>query len=382
VLSAPAAVAASPQPTAIRVRVGDHPAFVRAVVDCAHGRFIENQVEAIDPQPFDGTASLRLSHPKVQTRSATRGAQGISVRVVKGVNRLQIDIRAAQRRFKSLSYAVLTSNRLAIDLWRSAPPSPAAEVRRGPGGCLTLHSVRVRAGTVRAAGGEHNVFEHQFRVVLRGSDGRVLARHLTHGSVSWSAKLPYRTTRRQLGTLEGVATSAKDRALVCLVQVRVTLPASTDPAFTGVPRRRLSAFTGSRCRSARSSRAPWPRPRPRAGSPAGRTSPRNGTASGCGFTTNFFESPPCRETLNTSTALLSAFVATISCEPSAQHPMRYGYARGCSASAESTAVSDDSGSACGGVAARNVSPSRPDGDRPARCRPVRRSVRVLPAIRD
>jgi hypothetical protein len=42
----------------------------------------------------------------------------------------------------------------------------------------------------------------------------------------WSAKLRYRTTRRQFGTLEGVAASAKDGALACLVQERVTLRAS------------------------------------------------------------------------------------------------------------------------------------------------------------
>jgi hypothetical protein len=53
----------------------------------------------------------------------------------------------------------------------------------------------------------------------------------------WSAQLSYRTTRRQSGTLEAAALSAKDGALACLVQARVTLP-TTDHGSTS---RRFSA---------------------------------------------------------------------------------------------------------------------------------------------
>ena len=212
--------------TAVGIRVGDRPAFVRAVVDFSHGTLTANQVEAIDPQPFDGTATVRLSHRKVQTRAAARSADGISVRVLQGVNGLRIDVRAARRRFKYLSYAVMSSNRLVIDVWKSAAPSRAVEARRGEGGCLTLDRARVAAGTVSAAGRERDIFEHQFQVVLRGDDGRALTRRPALAAAGrWSAQLRYRAARGQVGTLEGVALSAKDGALACLVQVRVTLPA-------------------------------------------------------------------------------------------------------------------------------------------------------------
>ena len=42
----------------------------------------------------------------------------------------------------------------------------------------------------------------------------------------WSGQLTYHTTRTQAATLEAVETSAKDGALICIVQIRVTLPAS------------------------------------------------------------------------------------------------------------------------------------------------------------
>jgi hypothetical protein len=40
---------------------------------------------------------------------------------------------------------------------------------------------------------------------------------------AWSTRVRYRVGRRQAGTLEAVAESAKDGSLDCLVQVRVVL---------------------------------------------------------------------------------------------------------------------------------------------------------------
>ncbi len=213
--------------TAIRVRIGVHAAFVRVVVDFTGAALNGNRVEAIDPQPFDGSASLRVTHPMVRTRAAARGAAGIRVRVVPGVGRLRIEIHAVRGRFKYLSYAVVTSNRLAIDLWKSAPPPKAAEVRRGTGGCLTLESVHVRAGVVSATGHKRRVFENRFLVAVRGSSGRILTRRaIVAAAERWSVSVRYHATYPQLGTLEAVVFSAKDGALSCLVQVRVTLPAA------------------------------------------------------------------------------------------------------------------------------------------------------------
>ena len=118
-----------------------------------------------------------------------------------------------------------------IDLWKSAPTSPAAAVGRGARGCLTLRSVVVRPGVVVAAGGEHGLFEHRFRVMVRGRNGGVLGHQSVRAVAGrWSATVRYRTGRPQVGaTVEAVDFSAKDGALTCLVQARVTLeaPAST-----------------------------------------------------------------------------------------------------------------------------------------------------------
>ncbi len=223
----PAGAGAATELTAIRVRIGVHAAFVRVVVDFTGAALNGNRVEAIDPQPFDGSASLRVTHPMVRTRAAARGAAGIRVRVIPGVGRLRIEIHAVRGRFKYLSYAVVTSNRLAIDLWKSAPPPKAAEVRRGTGGCLTLESVHVRAGVISATGHKRRVFENRFLVAVRGSSGRILTRRaIVAAAERWSVSVPLSRNAPQLGTLEAVVFSAKDGALSCLVQVRVTLPAA------------------------------------------------------------------------------------------------------------------------------------------------------------
>lgn len=72
-------------------------------------------------------------------------------------------------------------DRPAIDLWKNAPPSRAAEIRRGNGGCLTLDSANADSiGVMKAAGREHGVFEHQFRVVIRAADSRALVQRTVH----------------------------------------------------------------------------------------------------------------------------------------------------------------------------------------------------------
>lgn len=224
-LAGPAAGAASGALTAQRVRLGDHPAFVRAVIDFSGGTFIGNAVDATDPNPFDGAAGLRLVRAHVRTIAHSRAAFGLRVRVVQHTNRLQIVLTSAPRRFKYLSYAVVGRTRLAIDMWKSAPPTRAATILRGSHGCLTLDHVTVRRGSVSASGHEHDVFEHQFNVLVRGRDGRVLGRRHVHAANGrWSAHVGYRARSRQSGTIEAVAASPKDGALACLVQARVTLP--------------------------------------------------------------------------------------------------------------------------------------------------------------
>jgi Immunoglobulin-like domain of bacterial spore germination len=214
--------------TAVAVRFGDHPAYVRAVVDFTGGSIAMRNVEATDPKPFDGSASVRVTRPAIGTRVTSARGLGIALRISARTGMLQITLAAARHRFKYLSYTIINGgNGLAIDLWKSAPPSKRAEIRRSPGGCLALDKSSVSAGLVTASGRARATFENQFPLVLRDSDGTAIAQRTVRVSGGrWSGQLTYHSTRTQAGTLEAVETSAKDGALICIVQIRVTLPAS------------------------------------------------------------------------------------------------------------------------------------------------------------
>jgi hypothetical protein len=72
-------------------------------------------------------------------------------------------------------------------------------------------------------GRERDLFEHSFVLRVRDSAGRVVGRRIMTADGAWSTRVGYRVTRPQRGTLEGVADSAKDGSLVCIVQVGVAL---------------------------------------------------------------------------------------------------------------------------------------------------------------
>jgi hypothetical protein len=218
-MSAQAAVAHR----AVGIRFGDHPAFVRVVVDFVEGPVEFNEVESTDPFPFDGRAQLRIDFPGIRAQASPRTALGVSVRITQGTNQIFVKIDTQRTRFKYLSYFVLTGpDRLVIDLWKSAPPVPAAEIRRAPDRCLTLERFSVTPGRVTASGRERFLFEHGLVVRIRNAAGRKIAEKPETGP-TWSTSFPYRVLRTQPGTLEAVALSAKDGQLVCIVQVRVTL---------------------------------------------------------------------------------------------------------------------------------------------------------------
>jgi hypothetical protein len=222
-LALPSTASAAPL-TATSVRIADHPGFVRVVVDFSGGTVQANELEATDPDPFaDGFARIRLMHPGVKTAAMPVRAAGVFARVAQGAGRIVIRLSAADRRFKYLFYAVQHSpERLVMDLYKSRPPSNAAEITHGRGDCLTLGTWSLTPARVMASGMEHGVFEHQFQVILRRHGGRIHRRHhVAAFNDRWQATFAYPHAKRQTGTLEAVELSAKDGALACLVQVRV-----------------------------------------------------------------------------------------------------------------------------------------------------------------
>ena len=220
-LTLPALAVAASHLTATGVRIGNHATFVRVVVDF-NGKVPLRQVE------FDGIgkrmAAVHVMHPGIRTQTTGRTAEGVRVSLQPGTQALHVAMNFARNRFKYVSYAVVTGTRLAIDLWKSAPPPRGRAF--GYRDCLTIRSRHVSKGSVSASGTERGVFENTFQVVVRGANGKVLGRRtVVHGS-SWSTKVKYTALHQQTGTLEAVAFSPKDGALACLYEARVTLPAS------------------------------------------------------------------------------------------------------------------------------------------------------------
>jgi hypothetical protein len=212
--------------TAVGLRIGDHPAFVRVVVDFAGARVEPGQVVAADPDPFrDGVVRLPLDRRDARTIAAPARAHGVAARVRRTRRGIVLRLDSARRRFKYVGYdAAHAPERLVVDLWKSAPPRAAAEVRRAPDGCLSLRRAAVGPARVRAEGRERHLFEHSLVVRLRRADGRVLAeRAATAARGRWRTSFRVPPAARQAGTLEAVAESAKDGTLDCLVQVRVRL---------------------------------------------------------------------------------------------------------------------------------------------------------------
>jgi hypothetical protein len=229
-LVAIAALAAAGQAhalTATKVRIGNHPAFVRVVVEFENGTLRLNRVFAGDPRPYgDGRARIRIDGPGVFTDVFPRRAYGVSARVPEGPNGIVLITQAASQRFKYVSYFALRGpQRLVVDLWKARPPVAGASFTSAPqGGCLTLGSWSVGAGMAHAEGTEHDLFEHMFQVGVRNSVGRLVrAVGATSSEGLWSRTFSYSVAGPQAGTLEAVDLSEKDGSLACIAQVRVTL---------------------------------------------------------------------------------------------------------------------------------------------------------------
>jgi hypothetical protein len=216
--------------TATDIRVGDHPGFVRVVVDFTGGRVEPGEVVATDPNPFpDGFVRLPLTRAGVRTTADPVREHGVFARIAQtSGRRITIRLSGADRRFKYVGYfAAHTPERLVLDLFKARPPTDAAEITRGRGGCLRLTDHQVTRDRVTAEGRERNLFEHSLVVRLRRNGGRIhRQKPETAFQRMWSTDFTYPPARRQTGTLEAVALSAKDGTLDCLVQVRVRMGGS------------------------------------------------------------------------------------------------------------------------------------------------------------
>jgi hypothetical protein len=220
---APAAGAGSAL-TAVRSRIGDHPGFVRVVVDFAGGDLASQEPTAVHPAVEDGLGRVEVVHPGIRAAAPMAKAAGVAVRVVPGGGRIVVRSTFARDRFKYLSYDVLSSpERLVIDLWKARVPRAAAAVLDD--GCLRVTSFHGGPNVSMAGRALVQLYEGTVVVRLRGASGRVLLeRPLIADRGRWATSFHYPVTRARPATLEAAVESAKDGALDCLVQVPVLLP--------------------------------------------------------------------------------------------------------------------------------------------------------------
>ena len=218
--------AASAALTATQIRIGNHPAFVRVVVDVSGGTLHANDVESPDPMPFDGRARVRVTHIGITTGAAAVTQEGVTARIVQRSGSIVLQLAARKHRFKYLEHGVLHSpERLVVDLWKARPPRPAAEFLVAPqGGCLGINSFAASPGRVTANGTENDLFEHMFQANVRNRKGRVVGtRPVTATGGHWHRTVQYDVSASHPGTFEAVDFSEQDGSLTCIAQVRVAL---------------------------------------------------------------------------------------------------------------------------------------------------------------
>jgi len=212
--------------TADQIRIGNHPAFVRVVVDFSGGTLHSNDVESPDPQPFDGSARVRVTHAGITTDAQSVREEGVRARIAQRSGFVVVHLSARKHRFKYLEHGVLHSpERLVIDLWKARPPRPAAEFPVAPqGGCLSIDNFADSPGRVTANGTENDLFEHMFQANVRNRKGRVVGtRPVTAAGGHWHRTVRYGVGSSQAGTFEVVDFSEQDGSLFCIAQIRVAL---------------------------------------------------------------------------------------------------------------------------------------------------------------
>jgi hypothetical protein len=212
--------------TAERIRVADHGAYVRAVVDFSGGRLRARDATVWDGSPLDGGAIVDVRHRRVRTEAAAVRHHGVRVRLTQGQDRVRIRLAARPGRFKYVARRQLHDReRVVADLYRATPPAPGADLPAGPNGCLTLTRWSARSGAVHVEGTAAELFENQFTLAVRNESGAVVGRRTVTVAAdgAWARTIRYRAARPQPGTLEAVDLAERDSALVCLAQVRVAL---------------------------------------------------------------------------------------------------------------------------------------------------------------
>ena len=221
------------------VTIAQTPAKVRVVVHFSGGpplTGLERQTDALDPEPLDGRAIVRVNATGITTGAAPVTRAGVRARVAQRPGNLLVLLDAQRDTLKFVSYrASVPRNVLVIDLWK-VTTAPGARILSD--GCLRMSSWSAAGARAKAGGLElQPLFEHGLVLTLRGAGGAAVAEKplvATEGVFRpdfsgyavpgrWSGSMPFTVSSTRRAMLEAWSSSAKDGSLDCLVQTPVLL---------------------------------------------------------------------------------------------------------------------------------------------------------------
>ena len=224
--------------TARSIEMRGLPAVERVVVTFAGDRIraTGDHVEALDPNPGDGRASVRVRGPGIASAAAPAARDGVGVRIASRPGSVVALVTAPPGRFKFVSYRVAGGNRLVVDLWRATTDRRATRLDDR---CLRLTAWRGGAAPAVTGLELRPLFEHNVVTSLRAENagGRTISlqpriatgfrfRPDFSGYIRpgrFGGPLPHSLTTPRRAMLEAWSTSARDGSLECLVQVPVQL---------------------------------------------------------------------------------------------------------------------------------------------------------------
>lgn len=240
------AALAAPRPAAGALRAADlevvnRAATVRVIIGFVGSpplTGLANQVDALDPDPADGRAVVRVNARGITTTVSPVSNAGVTARIGQRRGSIVIVIDGAPGRFKFVRYRVsVPLSVVVIDLFKATTSRGATVLDDG---CLRLVRWSGGRGVAKARGLEREpLFERSLVLSLRGENagGSTIAlKPITAtGGVfrpdfsgflvpgRWRGSLPYTIAQRRRVMLEAWVGSAKDGSLECLVQVPVLL---------------------------------------------------------------------------------------------------------------------------------------------------------------
>ena len=214
--------------TATDIRIGSHPAFVRIVVEFTGGRLQDNQTLATDPNPSAGRSAIEADQAGIDTDAAPDSAYGVeAISSTPGGSSCTRARSAATSSTCSYESAAPRRGWWSTP-WKAKPSSADAEFptapNRAPLARLSEDRVVLGRSWERKLPRARSAL---LRASVRARAPQPAGRTRAHGSGDLfreeTGTTFHSVGRAAAGNAEAVSFSAKDGAVDCIAQVRVTL---------------------------------------------------------------------------------------------------------------------------------------------------------------